>query len=287
MKLSVIIPCLNAADTIAVQLEALASQCWPEPWEVIVSDNGSEDESQAIVKRYMESFPDLHIVDASARRGSAYALNIGARTALGDSLAFCDADDEVGTGWVAAMGEALSRYDFVAGRFDTEKHNDPWAQKSRRNPQLNGIQRYNYPDYLPHAGGGSLGVKRSIFEAVGGFDESLRALQDTDFCWKIQLAGTELRFVPDAIVHIRYRDTLGGVYCQARQYGKYNVILYKRYHKLGMPKLFLKTGVRHWIKLLKRLPQLRDRDKRGGIVWNLGWRLGRLQACIRHRVVAL
>ncbi|MBF2059991.1 glycosyltransferase family 2 protein, partial [Fischerella thermalis] len=43
MKVSVIIPCLNAAETIGVQLEALANQQWSQPWEVIIADNGSTD----------------------------------------------------------------------------------------------------------------------------------------------------------------------------------------------------------------------------------------------------
>jgi len=53
MKLSVIIPCYNEADTIATQLEVLAKQYWSEPWEVIVSDNGSTDDSLAIVEKYL------------------------------------------------------------------------------------------------------------------------------------------------------------------------------------------------------------------------------------------
>ena len=42
-RLSVIIPCFNAATTIGAQLEALANQAWAEPWELIIADNGSKD----------------------------------------------------------------------------------------------------------------------------------------------------------------------------------------------------------------------------------------------------
>ena len=54
MELSVIIPCFNAEVTIVVQLEALANQRWSKPWEVIVSDNGSTDNSMEIVKSFMK-----------------------------------------------------------------------------------------------------------------------------------------------------------------------------------------------------------------------------------------
>lgn len=60
MKLSVIIPCFNAANTIAVQLEALAQKHWCESWEVIVSDNGSTDETVAIVEQYQDITRSVH-----------------------------------------------------------------------------------------------------------------------------------------------------------------------------------------------------------------------------------
>lgn len=118
MKLSVILPCFNGADTIAVQLEALANQQWSEPWEVIVSNNGSTDESMAIVERYRNRLPNLLIVDAHAppepRRGVTHSYNTDIKAATGDAFVFCEADDEVAPGWLTAMGEALKHYDFVA-----------------------------------------------------------------------------------------------------------------------------------------------------------------------------
>jgi glycosyltransferase involved in cell wall biosynthesis len=286
MQLSVIIPCFNGADTIATQLEALARQRWQEPWEVIVADNGSTDGSVAIVNQYQARLPSLRVVDASARRGQPYALNIGAQAATGESLAFSDADDEVGPGWLAAMGEALSRYDFVACRVDTTKLNPAWSHGSRGNFQQNGLIPYRYPPYLPHAGGSTLGVKRAIHIAVGGFDESLPYLHDTDYCWRIQRAGTTLHFVPDAILHYRYRDTLRGIYRQARDWGEYNVILYKRYRPVGMPPLTWKDGIRGWVTLLRQLPSIRSKMGRAAWLWHCAWRVGRCQACIKHRVVA-
>jgi glycosyltransferase involved in cell wall biosynthesis len=284
MKLSVIIPCYNAVDTIAEQLEALATQEWSEPWEIIVADNRSTDDSIAIVKQYQERLPNLRLIDASARQGQPYALNAGVKAAVGEALAFCDADDVVGSGWVAAMGAALSKYDFVACRFDTLKLNEGWLYKSRRNPQRDGLQEYDYPPYLHHAGGGSLGVKRALYEAIDGFDETLPYLHDTDFYWRLQLAGTELHFVSDAVIHIRYRDTLRSIYRQARNYGEYNVILYKKYRPLGMPELSWRTGVTAWFKLLRWLLRIRSKTGLAKWTWQFGWLTGRLQGSLRHRV---
>lgn len=287
MRLSVIIPSYNAADTIGVQLEALASQRWSEPWEVIASDNGSTDETLAVIERYRERLQNLRVVDSSDRRGAAYARNTGAQAATGEALAFCDADDEVAPGWVAAIGEELLRYDFVASRLDIEKLNAPWVQKSHGISQRDGVPKYRYPPYLPHAGGSGLGVKRSLHEAIGGFDESMRVLEDTDYCWRIQLTGTELRFVPDAVVHVRYRDTLGGIYRQARGYAEYNVLLYKKYRPLGMPQISWETGVRAWVRLLQRPPRICSKESLARWMWQFGWCMGRLRGSIKHRVFAL
>src|SRR5262245_35038573 len=116
MKLSVIIPCYNAAETIGDQLEALTCQRWSQLWEVVVVDNKSTDRSRTIVESYQKRLPNLRMINAFERQGQAHARNVGAQVACGESLAFCDADDEVGAEWLAAMGEALSKHDFVACR---------------------------------------------------------------------------------------------------------------------------------------------------------------------------
>jgi len=287
VRLSVIIPCLNEAEWIARQLEALAAQQWPEPWEVIVSDNGSTDASRQIAERYAATLPKLRVVDASDRKGQAHAKNVGARAAAGTAIAFCDADDEVAPGWVAAMGEALSRHDFVASRFEIEKLNPAWVRAGRGTPQRDGVMKHWYPPFLPHAGGCGLGVRRALHEAVGGFDERWPVHEDTDYCFRIQLAGTPLMFAPDAVVHVRFQRTLSGVYRQASSWGKYNVLLYKTYRPLGMPKLSWKEGVFGWIGLVQTLPRVRSKDNYAAWLWQFGWRSGRLRGCLKYRVLAL
>jgi glycosyltransferase involved in cell wall biosynthesis len=287
VRLSVIVPCLNSADTIAIQLEALANQQWSQPWEIIVSENGSTDRTLSIVKQYMQKIPYLRMVDASAQSGAAYARNEGARAAAGNLLAFCDADDEVAPGWVAAIGEALSRYDFVAGRLQAVKLNETWAQSARRCPQQDSLQQYTYPPFLPHAAGCNLGVKKSLHQAIGGFDESMPKLHDTDYCWRIQLAGVKLHFIPEALVHYRYRNTLSGMYHQAFVWGEYNVVLYKKYRSQGMPKLSWKQGIRAWIRLFRNLSQLLGQDSRYKWLWEFAWRLGRVRGSLKQRTFAL
>ncbi len=286
--LSIIIPCYNGEKTIGVQLKAFVNQHWSKPWEIIVVDNRSTDNTRAIVKKFQEQLPNLRIVDAFDRQGQPHALNIGVQAARGDMLVFCDADDEIGPGWVEAMGNALLQNDLVAGRLDAKKLNEKWLQESRQCPQQQGLQEYTYPPFLPHAAGCNFGVKRKHFDTIGGFDESLPYLHDTDFIWRVQIAGKPIKYVPDAIVHYRYRKTFSGIYRQALNYAEYNVILYKRYRSQGMPKLPFNIGIlRNWIGLVKNLFRVRDKASYARWLWMCGWHMGRLKGSIKHRVYAL
>ena len=287
MKISVLIPCLDAESTLGAQLEALAGQSWDDEWEVIVADNGSRDRSRAIVEEWRGRVPGLRLVDAGDRRGQAHARNLAAAAASGEGLLFCDADDVVAPGWLAAMGRALGAHEFVASRYDYRLLNPPWVQRNHMNPQRDGLPTYDYPTFLPHAGGGGLGVRRTVHVAVGGFDESLPALEDTDYCWRIQLAGHALRFVPEAVVNVRHRGDLGGIFRQGVSYGKHNVLIYQRYRGRGMPRLGVLPGLLRWAMLAVKTPiLLLTRAGRARWLWQLGWRVGRIRGCFAYRVVA-
>ena len=286
-QLSVIIPAYNAAATVAQQLQALAAQQWSEPWEIIVVNNRCTDCTLDIVGGFRARLPQLRVIDAFARQGAAYATNAGARAAKSEAFALCDADDVVASGWVAAMGEGLKRHVFVSGPLETKRLNTSPLTRNRPNGQASGIQEYTYPPFLPHAGAGNMGIRRDLFEALGGFDESLETLFETDFCWRAQLRGVPLTPLPDAVVHVRYRDQVRALLRQARKYAEYDVALYKRYRPLGMPKLGMKSGIRAWIDLARGVGNLLNAERRAMYLWKLGWRTGRLYGSIRHRVWAL
>jgi len=289
IELSIVVPCFNGAATIGDLLEALANQKWSKPWEVIIANNGSTDSTLEVVAKYQGRVPNLRVVDASQRRGQPYALNTGVQAAVGESVAICDADDVVGEGYIQAIGEALQRHSFVACRLDVTRLNPDWLIAGRKFPQNTEVQKYSYPPFLPHAGGGTIGVSSRLWHAVGGVDETLPCLHDTDLCWKLQLAGTRLVFVPEAVIHIRLRHTLKGIFRQAYSWGEYNVNVYKRYRAHGMPKLSCRGGVAAWIRILRLSRGYRrmDPQARAQFVWELAWRTGRVKGSLKHRVFAL
>ena len=289
MKLSIVLPCYNAAETLETQFKALANQdgIASVDYEIVFVDNGSTDDSLGIAQQYRARLPNLRIVDASDHRGRPQARNAGVRAATGDAILFCDADDEVAPGWLRAMTKALLDYQFVACRFDVEKLNPVWLQRTRGTPQLHGLSRLWYPPFLPYAGGSSLGIRRALHNAVGGFDESLPFLEDAEYCVRVQqCTGKELQFVPDAIVHIRHRTSLVELYAQARDWAQYNQLLFKRYRHDSPSELWRwRAYMGEWFLLLRNLSHfLRCKEGRALLFWRVGWQMGLLKGAVLYRV---
>lgn len=211
-----------------MQLAALARQECPVPWEVLVCDNGSTDGTVRVAESWADRLP-LRVVDAAALLGAGPARNEGVKVARGEWIGFCDADDEVGDDWLATLCAALERYPFVAGRLSSERLNSPRVQRSRVLEQQTGLQFSSEAVGLPHAASSNLGIHRSAFLEVGGFDPAVRYLQDTDLCWRVQLAGYVLEWVPELVVYMRLRSTLRAMYRQGWNYGASQARLERRY----------------------------------------------------------
>jgi len=288
MYLTVIIPTFNGGRNLAEQLEALAHQVDPGPFEVIISDNGSSDDTLDIVRHYIGKVPGLRIVDSSQRRGRSYARNKGAEAALAEALAFSDQDDVVGKMWVRAMGRALEEYDFVTGPIDGKELNESW-QTEYTNYQVREPHIHRYPPYLAHVPANNLGIKRSLHRDIGGFDESLTlAWEDVDYAFRLQLAGAKVHFEPDALVHYRLRHDFTSIYRQARAYGKGNVAFYKKYEPMACMRESWKDKISAWGSLLrpKTLLGLWNKSQRAWWTSRLGWQVGHIQGCITYCILA-
>jgi len=283
--ISVVLPCRNGGATLGEQLAALARQTPAEPWELVVVDNGSTDDSAAVAQRWCAGRPAWRVVHAAGPARAGYARNVGVRAARGDVLLFCDADDVVDDGWIAALSAALDDADLVAGRWATDRLNAPWLRAARVLPQTDGLQR-GEPPWLPHAAANNLGMTRSLYEKVGPFDETLPALSDTDYCYRAQVGGHELVFVPGAVVHVRLRPSLAATYRQLRGYAEASVALHARYAADGMPAPDWRRGLGAWVLSVPRLLAIRDRAGLAAWVARLAWRVGRLRGSVRYRVLA-
>ncbi|RYC00735.1 glycosyltransferase [Nocardioides ganghwensis] len=212
-SLSVVLIVLNGAQWIAAQLDALALQREaPEAWEVVVSDNGSTDGTQTLVMSYGDSFPvPLRLVDASSAPGVSHARNVGASAAEGHVLLFCDCDDIVSDTWVRDGYSALQTHVCVVGTSRVLEH-----------PHNTSSEVLN-PDGLVGRGihGCNFGVRRDVYFAVGGFDESLPpyGCDDSEFSIRLRQAGHAIEPADGMVLYFRrttgVRRTLRKVYLSA------------------------------------------------------------------------
>jgi cellulose synthase/poly-beta-1,6-N-acetylglucosamine synthase-like glycosyltransferase len=292
-ELSVVIACLNGAATLPETLEGLAAQRWDRPWEIILADNGSTDGSVALCEAFARAHPELamRVVDAAATRGKPFALNTAIAAARAPAVAFCDADDVPGEGWLAAMGAALARHPIVACRIDFDRLNTGWIRRSRGELQHAALERLAFLPALVHAGGGTMGLQRRLVEEIGGFDPGFAYLEDTEFSLRAQLAGHRIAFVPEAVMHVRARADLSPIFRQSYNWGRYEMKLVSRYRDCGVA---FAGGWRHylrtWWKVLRNHLRkgLRPRpDTMLNAVWlrsGTGRLSGQLAGMLRYRV---
>ncbi len=235
--LAVIIACRNGAATLGETLEGLAAQEWDRPWEVILADNGSSDGSVSLFQAFAAAHPRpetgkgpaWRVIDASAEAGKPYALNLAIAATAAPAVAFCDADDVVGAGWLAAMGTALQTHPIVASRIDFDRLNPGWIGRSRGALQQTGLEAIGFLPDRVHAGGGTLGLQTRVVDTVGGFDRAFAYLEDTEFTLRAQDAGFAITFVPEAVMHVRARDALQPIFRQSYNWGRSEMQLVARY----------------------------------------------------------
>jgi len=197
-RVTVIIPAYRAQRTLPRVIAALARQIDPARHEVLVVESGGPGGSLAAGQRLGAERPWLSLIGLDDRAYPGRARNAGAAVARGDLLVFLDADAVPGPGWLEALERALTPdRAAVAGailngtpasRWGTAEY---WLEFAEWRPGRTGP--------IEHAASCNLLVRRSAFEASGGFPCDLRAGEDTVLTRGFALRG-ELAFAPDACV---------------------------------------------------------------------------------------
>src|SRR5436305_2246501 len=109
---AVIIPARNAASTLGRTLRSLRAQQLEQPFEVIVVDDGSRDDTLSIAKDYE---PFVQVLRSEHSRGPGAARNRGVEAATAPVLAFTDADCFPTPAWLARGLERIAGADLVQG----------------------------------------------------------------------------------------------------------------------------------------------------------------------------
>ncbi len=201
--ISVIVPACNAADTLQLCLDALATQDYPSSeYEIIVVDDGSTDETASIAQATSAR------VIRQANAGAAAARNAGAHAAQGDLLLFTDADCAPVAGWIAALAAAFndSRVAGAKGAYLTRQR-----EIVPRFTQLEYEDRYDRmanAETIDFIDTYSAAYRRDVFFANRGFDPSIMKVEDQELSFRLAEKGYRLVFTPDAVVYHRHNPTL-------------------------------------------------------------------------------
>jgi glycosyltransferase involved in cell wall biosynthesis len=200
---SVVIPAKNAAAYIGETVASALAQ--DGVTEVIVVDDGSTDDTAAIVQAIRDPRLRLAINDAS---GVSAARNLGARNARGDWLMFLDADDRLRPDAISTLltaAKTAPRAVLVYGDYNTI---DSAGQtigrrdllRGRLKPSGNVLERLAGGNFIVN--GGIMLVRTEAFRATGGFDVSLRYCEDWH-CWCRLAALGEFAYVPKLLLDYR------------------------------------------------------------------------------------
>jgi len=223
-RVSVVIPCYNAADTLGEALDSVLSQSFDD-LEVIVVDDGSDDDPRAVVEARSDPRVRHHRIPRSG--APSRPRNVGVADARGDVVFFCDADDVMLPGKIAKQMTVLDarplvgmvftdfevidasgnvvRPSFLA-RFRTLR----WVAEGGTREgggydpgrMLRGLHRANF------VGMSGVAIRRSVLRDAGGFDESLDSSEDFDL-WLRVAAVTQCLHL-DEPLH-RYRVHRNGL----------------------------------------------------------------------------
>jgi glycosyltransferase involved in cell wall biosynthesis len=278
---SVVIPVRNQARVLPAQLRALAGQTYSGAWELIIVDGASTDDSEKAVTDWRR--PDVQVSVIRTRRGLNHQRGAGARSAKGELIAFCDADDVASPGWLDGLVAAAGRADIVGGALELDRLNGPvrsWRDDVA--PCRLEVQH----DFLAVVPGGNCAVWADVAQALG-WDESFTfGSSDIEFSWRAQLQSYRLAFAHGAVMHVRHRHTLRGLAGQWYRYGESGGRLYLAFRHAGMPRADWRQSLAEWRWLLMSLPRLaRPGGERAKWVRMAAFRCGRLVGGLRAGVV--
>jgi len=219
--ISVIIATRDRAALLASTLDALSRQEPPGcPFEIIVVDNASIDETPAVVAAASAQSPEPLVYLREGRPGKSHALNSAIRRARGDLLVLTDDDVLMPRGWLSAYARAFEETgaDFVVGRILPlwEAMPPPWLSPAlygvlaipdggtRRLPLARGLNEQIMPL------GANMAVRRHVVERVRGWNPELGKLQGTlrtgeDHEFAIQMLEAGFTGVYEPTACVRHR----------------------------------------------------------------------------------
>jgi glycosyltransferase involved in cell wall biosynthesis len=173
-KISIIVPVYNGVSVISDCLSSINNCDIGIPYELIVVDDGSTDGTGDVVKSFSCEYIRID------KAGVAKARNTGIKKSTGDILLFFDADVKVKKDTVSKFLQHFSEDDdayVIQGRWDKDSYAPSFSTQFLLLKYL-----YNYEGNLSDSkrwagadlASGCLGIRKEVFDNVGGFDENYK-----------------------------------------------------------------------------------------------------------------
>lgn len=279
---AVLLPTLNGEAFIGEQIDALGAQEADVDWHLVVVDGGSTDRTLEIVRQRTRGLAiPTRILELVGAPGVNAGLNAGVRATDSPLLLIAEHDDVVGDGWLQAVTDALSEHWLVGSHMERFTLNEPVVTGSRR------VFDEDVHPGVPVVVATGMGFRRSLWERLGGFDETYRyGGNDIEFCLRAHLAGHTVQIVTGATVHYRIRSGARLAFRQARAYGNSFVRLHVQFGADLLPRRPLRSVVRDYARLCVWTARaLVDRSYRMRVAFRSGLLLGLVEGSLRHRKV--
>jgi GT2 family glycosyltransferase len=198
--LSVIVPVRDGARLLRESLPPLLAALSADA-SLVVVDDGSQDGSGDVARAL-----GIRVIRLDVSRGPAAARNLGARDAIGDVLVFLDADvrvhGETLDHLLAPFGDAAVAATF--GSYDDSPSSRTAVSLYKNLAHHFVHQRSREEAATFWAGCGAM--RRAVFQALGGFDESYRrpSIEDVELGYRLRAAGHRIRLVREAqVTHLK------------------------------------------------------------------------------------
>jgi glycosyltransferase involved in cell wall biosynthesis len=221
LKISVVVPVRNEAQTIRALLDGLLGQTLP-PNEIVITDGGSVDETRAIIQEFIDQgAPVKLLTDDDSLPGRS--RNIAVANAKNDWVAFIDAGIRPEHGWLQALADQIvdpSHADVVYGSY--EPIISSFFTECAAIAYVPPPTATAAGPARPYSIASAL-MPRAAWEAAGGFPEHLRSAEDLVFMQRVEAAGFRIVRAPSAVVHWAIQPTLWRTFRRFTVYARNNM----------------------------------------------------------------
>src|SRR5262249_10792717 len=194
-RVSVVVCTYNGGSTLEQCLRSLLDLRYPD-YEIIVVDDGSTDNTRAILGR----FPEVRVIH-QANQGLSAARNVGLYAATGSIVAYTDSDCFAHPDWLTHLIHQLERSGASAVGGPNLTPNDGWLAACVAASPGQPTHVLESDQVAEHVPGCNMASRREALLALNGFDRLYRqAGDDVDMCWRLQQAGMWITYAPGAVV---------------------------------------------------------------------------------------